>query len=60
MYVVLHADHNADADELIGFCTRHLATFKVPTFIEFVDNLPRTSVGKIQKNVLRAHTREAV
>jgi 2,3-dihydroxybenzoate-AMP ligase len=30
-----------------------LAAFKVPDRIEFVDALPRTSVGKIRKQVVR-------
>lgn len=36
-----------------AFCAEHLAPFKVPERVEFVDALPRTSVGKIQKNVVR-------
>jgi crotonobetaine/carnitine-CoA ligase len=42
----------SDAD-LIEWCAGRLATFKVPASIEFVDTLPRTSVGKIQKDKLR-------
>jgi len=36
-----------------AYCARRLAAFKVPDTIEFVDALPRTSVGKIQKQVVR-------
>jgi carnitine-CoA ligase len=39
--------------ELQNWCTDRLAAFKVPEFIEFRDELPRTSVGKIQKHLLR-------
>jgi fatty-acyl-CoA synthase len=31
----------------------HIARFKVPRAIEFVDQLPRTSTGKVQKFSLR-------
>jgi crotonobetaine/carnitine-CoA ligase len=30
-----------------------MVRFKVPSYIEFVDELPRTSVGKVRKHVLR-------
>jgi crotonobetaine/carnitine-CoA ligase len=38
---------------LIEFCAERLARFKVPSFVEFLDALPRTPVGKIRKEVLR-------
>ena len=41
------------AEDVIGYCEGNLAPFKVPKEIRFVDELPRTSVGKIQKNVIR-------
>lgn len=40
-------------EELIAFCAAHLAAFKVPRVIEFATELPKTSIGKIQKGVLR-------
>jgi fatty-acyl-CoA synthase len=39
----------ADADELVGFCRERLARFKVPKRVVFVAELPRNSMGKIQK-----------
>jgi len=42
----------ADADELIGFCRERLARFKVPKRVVFVTELPRNSMGKIQKDEL--------
>ncbi len=53
MYVVRHPDAGVTEDEIIGFCAERMVRFKVPSFIEFVDELPRTSVGKIRKHVLR-------
>jgi fatty-acyl-CoA synthase len=41
------------ADELIEFCRSRVARFKVPREIVFVDDLPKTPTGKIQKPVLR-------
>ncbi|MGV0835216.1 class I adenylate-forming enzyme family protein [Mycolicibacterium thermoresistibile] len=42
--------------ELIDFCATRLARGKVPDQVEFTDSLPRTSVGKIRKHVLRQLT----
>jgi long-chain acyl-CoA synthetase len=41
------------ADELIGHCRDHLAHFKCPRQVEFVDTLPREDNGKIYKRRLR-------
>jgi crotonobetaine/carnitine-CoA ligase len=53
-YVVLREGFNANGDELIAWCATRLAKFRVPELVEFRAELPRTSVGKIQKHVLRA------
>jgi len=52
-YVVLAGEMRVTEDELTKWCATRLAPFKVPGSIEFVDGLPRTSVGKIQKEELR-------
>jgi fatty-acyl-CoA synthase len=51
--VVLKPDAEANEEELIEFCREHLAHFKCPRRIQFIESLPRTATGKIQKNVLR-------
>jgi malonyl-CoA/methylmalonyl-CoA synthetase len=40
-------------DDIITPCREHLANFKVPKQVLFVKELPRNSMGKVQKNVLR-------
>ena len=40
-------------DDIITPCRGHLANFKVPKRVLFVKELPRNSMGKVQKNVLR-------
>ncbi|MEU4332028.1 AMP-binding protein [Nonomuraea dietziae] len=52
VFVVLRPGASADAGEIIAFCADRLASFKVPTFVEFIDALPRTSVGKVRKHLL--------
>ncbi len=41
------------ADELRAHCRRHLADFKKPRLVWFLDALPRNAMGKVQKHVLR-------
>ena len=42
-----------DAAEIVEFCKARLARFKVPRFVEVVDEFPMTASGKIQKYKLR-------
>ena len=39
--------------QLLDYAGEHLAPFKVPRYIEFIDSLPLTPSGKIAKRVLR-------
>lgn len=41
------------ARELIEYVREHLAHFKAPRSVDFVDKLPRTPTGKLQKKLLR-------
>jgi acyl-CoA synthetase (AMP-forming)/AMP-acid ligase II len=41
------------AETLIEFCKAELSSVKAPKTIEFVDQLPRSPVGKVLKRVLR-------
>ena len=58
MYVVLHPAAEVTEDELIAWCAQRLSKFKVPSAVDFVDSLPRTSVGKIQTHLLRKREAE--
>ncbi|MDE3725136.1 long-chain-fatty-acid--CoA ligase [Nocardiopsis sp. N85] len=51
--VVLREGERATEREIIDFARDHLAHFKAPTGVEFVESLPKTATGKIQKFVLR-------
>jgi crotonobetaine/carnitine-CoA ligase len=52
--VVALEGESLDSGALIAWCKDRLASFRVPERVEFRRVLPRTSVGKIQKHVLRA------
>jgi acyl-CoA synthetase (AMP-forming)/AMP-acid ligase II len=51
--VVMLEDRSATAEQLIAHCRTMLAGYKCPKHIEFVDELARTSTGKVQKFKLR-------
>jgi fatty-acyl-CoA synthase len=52
-FVVLAPGAHVTEAELIAHVREHIAGFKVPKAVEFVDELPRTSTGKIRKFSLR-------
>jgi fatty-acyl-CoA synthase len=54
-FVVLRDGEKASGEELIGFTRDRLAHFKAPHGVTFVDELPKTATGKIQKFVLRSN-----
>ncbi len=51
--IVLRQGAAATEQEIIAFSREHLAHFKCPTSVEFVDALPRTATGKLQKFLIR-------
>ncbi len=51
--VGLKPEEKAEAQEIIDFCREHLASYKCPTSVDFVEELPRNPTGKILKKDLR-------
>ncbi len=51
-YVVLKAGESATVEEIRDFCKENLAPYKVPVFVDFRDDLPKSQVGKILRRVL--------
>ena len=54
VFVVLNEGETTTQEELIEYCKDKLASYKLPTMIEFRDELPKTNVGKVLKKDLRA------
>ena len=52
-FVVLRSGATATEPELIAFVRDRLAHFKAPRAVTFVEELPKTATGKLQKYVLR-------
>ena len=55
-WVVARPDADLTAADVTAHCRRHLAAFKVPRSVAFVDSLPKSPTGKILKRVLRDQT----
>jgi long-chain acyl-CoA synthetase len=53
-FVVLKEGASVSADDLIAFCQANLARYKVPSKLYLVTELPRTTVGKLDRITLRA------
>ena len=52
-WIVLKPGETATEEEIIDFCRDKLAKFKIPTAVEFRDELPKTMVGKVLRRYLR-------
>ncbi|MEJ2707785.1 MAG: long-chain fatty acid--CoA ligase [Anaerolineales bacterium] len=59
-WVVLKPGETADQEEIREWCKERLAKFKVPTHVEFRDELPKTTVGKILRRELVRQHKEVV
>jgi fatty-acyl-CoA synthase len=51
--VVLKAGRSATAEELRDFLAPHFAKWWLPDRFEFIDEIPKTAVGKFRKTALR-------
>ena len=52
VYVVLKEGVTASEEEIIAFCKENLAPYKIPRYVEFREELPKSMVGKILRRVL--------
>jgi len=52
-YIVLKPDAACTEAEIEALCREHLAAYKVPRAVQFVDDLPKTSTGKIMRRELK-------
>jgi long-chain acyl-CoA synthetase len=58
VYIALKPGETATEQEIIDFCRDNLAPYKVPKFVEFRPELPKTLVGKILRRELVTHEAE--
>ncbi|MEH7375358.1 fatty acid--CoA ligase family protein [Neobacillus drentensis] len=48
------------AEQLLDYCREHLAKYKLPSSIEFIEELPKNTTGKILRRVLKAQVAKTV
>ncbi|MGO8991215.1 MAG: class I adenylate-forming enzyme family protein [bacterium] len=51
--IVLKPNQSVSAEEITAYCSKYLAGYKRPKVVSFVEDLPRTSSGKIMKKKVR-------
>lgn len=51
-FVAIRPEQKVETQELIDYCQEHLARYKVPRAVTFLDVLPRNAMGKISKKKL--------
>jgi acyl-CoA synthetase (AMP-forming)/AMP-acid ligase II len=52
-FIVLKDDETASPEEMIEFCKGRIARFKVPRKVFFIDELPKSAIGKVLHRELR-------
>jgi len=52
--VVFKANATATENEIIAFCKDHVASYKAPKSVEFLESLPKNPQGKILKKEIRS------
>ena len=57
-YVVLKPGETATPIEIIDYCKENLVKYKVPKYVEFVSELPKSAVGKILRKELKRMDQE--
>ncbi len=58
VFIVPKPGENLTGDEVIAFCKERLSAYKVPRFVEFIDDLPLTAIGKPDRKALRQREME--
>ncbi|MGP0094830.1 MAG: long-chain-fatty-acid--CoA ligase [Xanthobacteraceae bacterium] len=51
--VVVRKDPGLTSEDLLAFCRKNLTSYKVPRYIEFREELPKTPIGKVLRRSLR-------
>jgi long-chain acyl-CoA synthetase len=52
-FIVIKEGEELTEDDVVKYCKENLAAYKVPKLIEFIDELPKSAVGKILRRKLK-------
>jgi carnitine-CoA ligase len=53
LFIAVQPDSTLDYVELLDFCCARMPYFYVPRYVEIVDELPKTIIGRVRKDILR-------
>ncbi len=53
-YIVKKDEQSIDANFILQFCSENMESFMVPKYVEFINELPKSPNGKIDKKILKA------
>ncbi|AJC20450.1 AMP-binding protein [Pandoraea pulmonicola] len=59
-WIVLKPGQTATEDDIRAFCKDQIAHYKIPRYIRFVDDMPMTVTGKVQKFIMREQMVESL
>jgi len=51
-FIVLNDENSLDENAVLDFCKGNLAKYKIPKYVQFLEVLPKTDAGKIDKKKL--------
>ncbi len=52
-FIVIKNSRTLTIEEIIDYCSKNMAQYKVPQVVLFVDHLPKNVLGKVLKNELK-------
>jgi len=53
-FVTLKEGESVTEEEIIEYCRENLVKYKVPKYVDFIEELPKSAVGKILRKELKA------
>jgi len=57
---VVKKDPTLTKEEVIAYCREGLAKYKVPSFVQFIKEVPKSNVGKLLRRILREMERNSM
>jgi len=52
-YIVVKPGEHLTEEEIVSFCKDKMVAYKVPKEVEFIDELPKSAIGKVLRRTLR-------
>ncbi len=59
-FLIKKSGTDISEDAILSFCKKYLATYKLPKYIEFIDDFPKNATGKIDKKELKSKFNQTI